>query len=126
MTRGIGASPFSAVSSVCTLPHMHYRGKDMKMTLVYPDGTERVLVDVPNYDFNWQTTYELAKPIRVPKGTRIDVEGHWDNSADNPSNPDPTKTVTFGNESYDEMFIGIIDVAEVGSGSDAPTTGGSQ
>lgn len=91
------------------LPHMHYRGKDFTYTARFPDGTKETLLKVSNYDFNWQTTYTLAEPLAVPKGTRIDCVAHWDNSAGNPDNPDPTKNVRFGNESYDEMMIGFID-----------------
>lgn len=91
------------------LPHMHYRGKDFTYTATFPDGRKQTLLHVPKWDFNWQTVYKLAEPIKAPKGTRIDCVAHFDNSADNPDNPDPTKDVTFGNESYDEMMIGFID-----------------
>ena len=91
------------------LPHLHYRGKDFTYTARYPDGKRETLLAVDNYDFNWQTNYQLAEPLFMPKGTRIDCVAHWDNSADNPNNPDPTKTVRNGNESYDEMMIGFID-----------------
>jgi hypothetical protein len=64
---------------------------------------------VPAYDFNWQTVYELEKPLPVPRGTRIDCEARYDNSTANPVNPDPTKNVTFGNASFDEMMIGFVD-----------------
>lgn len=91
------------------LPHMHYRGKDFTYTARYPDGERETLLAVDNYDFNWQTNYQLAEPLFMPKGTRIDCVAHWDNSADNPNNPDPTKTVRNGDESYDEMMIGFVD-----------------
>lgn len=101
---------FPQDSHILTLtPHMHYRGKDFKYTLTYPDGEKKELLKVSDYDFNWQTGYEFEEPVSAPKGTRIDCVAHWDNSADNPDNPDPTKTVTFGNESYDEMMIGFVD-----------------
>jgi mono/diheme cytochrome c family protein len=90
-------------------PHMHYRGKDMTYTATYPDGREETLLRVSRYDFNWQTGYEFAEPVAIPAGTRIDVEAHWDNSAANPANPDPTKTVTWGTQSTDEMLIGFVD-----------------
>ena len=90
-------------------PHLHYRGKDFKYTLYYPDGKEEELLKVSKYDFNWQTGYEFVEPIEVPEGARIECIAHWDNSADNPHNPDPTRDVTFGNESYDEMMIGFVD-----------------
>lgn len=91
------------------LPHLHYRGKDFTYTARFPDGRKEKLLSVSDYDFNWQTGYELTEPLFVPKGTRIDCVAHWDNSADNPNNPDPTRDVTFGNESFDEMMIGFID-----------------
>jgi hypothetical protein len=90
-------------------PHMHYRGKDFDFTAVYPDGTSEKLLQVSKYDFNWQTTYELEEQLHVPKGTRIDCVAHFDNSAENPDNPDYTKDIQFGPESYDEMMIGFID-----------------
>jgi len=90
-------------------PHMHYRGKDFTFTATYPDGRTEELLKVSRYDFNWQTTYKLEKPIAIPEGTRIDCVAHWDNSKNNPDNPDPTKTVRFGPESYDEMMIGFVD-----------------
>jgi hypothetical protein len=90
-------------------PHMHYRGKDFKYTATFPDGTSKELLKVSNYDFNWQTVYWFEEPVKAPKGTRIDCVAHWDNSENNPFNPDPTKTVTFGPESYDEMMIGFVD-----------------
>ena len=90
-------------------PHMHYRGKDMKYTAYFPDGTNRELLSVSRYDFNWQTGYDFAEPVDIPAGTRMEVVAHWDNSADNPHNPDPTKDVTWGAESTDEMLIGFVD-----------------
>ncbi len=90
-------------------PHMHYRGKDFTFTATYPDGSEDVLLRVENYDFNWQTMYTLDQPIEVPEGTLIECVAHFDNSADNVLNPDPTKTLHFGDESYDEMMIGFMD-----------------
>ena len=83
---------------------MHVRGKDMKYTLVFPDGKEQVILNVPHYDFNWQIGYDLAQPIRVPKGAKLVVTGHYDNSANNKFNPDPNRTVYFGNMTWEEMF----------------------
>ena len=91
------------------IPHMHYRGADFKFTAYYPDGRQEVLLSVPRWDFNWQTNYELAQPLTVPAGTRVECVAHYDNSADNPVNPDPTRNVPFGLESYDEMMIGFVD-----------------
>ncbi len=90
-------------------PHMHYRGKDFSYTATYPDGTSEVLLAVNNYDFNWQTNYVLEEPIAIPEGTIVEAVAHYDNSTGNPANPDPTKDITFGDESYDEMMIGFID-----------------
>ena len=90
-------------------PHMHLRGKDMQYTAYYPDGTSEMLLSVPQYDFNWQNTYDYHEPKLMPAGTRIHVIGHFDNSAQNPANPDPNKTVTFGPQTWDEMFIGYFN-----------------
>jgi hypothetical protein len=91
------------------LPHMHYRGKDFTYTATYPDGRSEILLKVPAYDFNWQTLYQEAKPLEIPAGTRLDCVAHYDNSTKNKANPDPTKDVTFGNQSFDEMMIGFVD-----------------
>ena len=90
-------------------PHMHYRGKDMSYTATFPDGRKQELLRVSRYDFNWQTGYEFVTPISAPAGTKIEVVAHWDNSAENPNNPDPTKDVTWGLQSTDEMLIGFVD-----------------
>ena len=86
-------------------PHMHLRGKWMRYTARYPDGTEEVLLNVPNYRFDWQRNYELAEPKRMPKGTEIIVEAAWDNSALNLNNPDPGKEVGWGDQTFNEMFF---------------------
>jgi hypothetical protein len=89
-------------------PHMHLRGKSMKFTAEYPNGQSEVLLDVPNYDFNWQLTYTPREPKIIPVGTRLRVDATFDNSADNPANPDPTATVRFGEKTTDEMMVGFI------------------
>ncbi len=91
------------------LPHMHYRGRQFTYTAKYLDGRSETLLHVPAYDFSWQTQYQLAEPLSVPAGTVIACEAHYDNSSNNPFNPDPTKRVTIGDESFDEMMIGFID-----------------
>ncbi len=91
------------------LPHMHLRGKDMKYEAIYPDGRRETVLFVPNYDFNWQTLYKLEKPLALPKGTKMLVTAHYDNSAKNKYNPDPAKTVRFGDPTYDEMMVGYFD-----------------
>jgi peroxiredoxin/mono/diheme cytochrome c family protein len=94
------------------MPHMHLRGKDFRYTAACPDGTSEVLLSVPAYDFGWQSTYRLAEPKAMPKGTRIDCLAHFDNSEGNPANPDPTKAVRWGQQTFDEMMIGYIDYVE--------------
>ena len=91
------------------LPHAHYRGKASEFRAFYPDGTEEVLLSVPNYDFNWQTTYILTEPKRIPAGTRVVHRTRWDNSAQNPANPDPSREVPWGLQSWDEMLYGAMD-----------------
>lgn len=90
------------------LPHAHFRGKASQFSVVYPDGTEEILLDVPDYDFNWQTTYVLAEPKYLPAGSKIVHTTWWDNSAQNPANPDPTIEVTWGEQSFEEMLFGAI------------------
>ena len=90
------------------LPHAHYRGKASEFRAVFPDGTEEVLLSVPSYDFNWQTTYELSAPRRLPAGTRIVHRTAWDNSVSNPANPDPNRVVPWGEQSWDEMLFGAL------------------
>jgi len=90
-------------------PHMHLRGKAMEYRLIYPTGESQLLLTVPKYDFNWQMTYELAKPVVVPKGTEIEVSAWYDNSPNNKYNPDPTQTVYWGDQSWEEMLAGFAD-----------------
>lgn len=100
-------------------PHMHLRGSRFAYKAIYPDGKEEVLLSVPNYDFNWQTDYTLAEPKMMPKGTRIVCEGAFDNSPLNPSNPDPTQRVRWGDQSWEEMFIGFMTYSPLGGGEEA-------
>lgn len=88
-------------------PHMHVRGKDMTYIATYPDGRTETLLSVPKWDFNWQITYQLKEAKRLPKGTRIDVIAHFDNSPQNKFNPDPTKDVRWGDQTWEEMMIGF-------------------
>jgi peroxiredoxin len=90
------------------MPHMHLRGKAAKYEAVYADGTTRTLLDIPRYDFNWQLMYRLAEPVTVPAGTTLKVTMTFDNSPGNPANPDPTKNVRWGQQTYDEMMLGYI------------------
>jgi mono/diheme cytochrome c family protein len=91
------------------MPHMHVRGKAMKYEAVYPDGRRETLLQVDKYDFNWQTLYKLKQPVPIPRGTKFVVTAHFDNSAKNKYNPDPTKPVRFGEPTYDEMLVGFVD-----------------
>jgi hypothetical protein len=91
-------------------PHMHLRGKSFRYEVHYPDGSEEVLLDVPRYDFNWQHSYVLAEPTRLPAGSRLTCTAVYDNSASNPANPDPSATVRAGEQTWDEMFNGYFDV----------------
>lgn len=90
-------------------PHMHLRGKDSKFQVTYPTGEQETLLFVPKYNFNWQITYRLAEPKYLPKGTRLAIISHFDNSANNPLNPDPTKIVRWGDASEMEMMDGWIE-----------------
>jgi hypothetical protein len=92
-------------------PHMHTRGKEMTYVLTYPDGREEVLLSVPNYDFNWQIFYELKEPKRIPAGSTIKTIGSYDNSAANKWNPAPHKEVYWSEQSWDEMYVGFLDVS---------------
>jgi len=101
------------------IPHMHLRGSWFKYEALYPDGKKETLLSVPNYDFNWQTEYRLAQPKRVPAGTWLLCTGGFDNSTRNPYNPDPAKRVKHGLQSFEEMFMGFMNVAEIPAASDA-------
>ncbi len=90
-------------------PHMHVRGKDFNYTLVYPDGTSKLLLSVPKWDFNWQLTYVFKEEIPAPKGSKLICVAHYDNSLNNKFNPDPTKEVRWGSQTWEEMMIGYID-----------------
>jgi len=92
-------------------PHLHLRGKSFRYEAIYPDGTSEILLDVPRYDFNWQHRYELVEPKRLPSGSLLRCTAVYDNSANNPLNPNPDAEVHEGPQSWDEMFRGYFDVA---------------
>ena len=92
------------------LPHMHLRGKDFEYRLVLPNGETTKILSVPHYDFSWQLWYDEAKPLDIPKGAKISCTAHYDNSPNNPANPDPSKEVRYGDQSWEEMMIGFFDV----------------
>ena len=95
-------------------PHMHYRGKRMRFSVVYPDGTKDQIINVPDYNFAWQPTYRLSEPMLLPAGSRVMIEGAFDNSQYNLGNPDPAATVRGGAQSWDEMFIGYMSYNKTG------------
>ncbi len=89
--------------------HMHLRGKDMTFYAHEPSGKKRKLLEIPNYNFDWQLGYELNPgDVRVPAGTKIEAVAHFDNSQFNPYNPDPTRTVPYGQQTFDEMMNGFL------------------
>jgi hypothetical protein len=92
-------------------PHMHLRGKSFEFRAVFPDGTREVLLRVPKYDFMWQLTYDLAEERVFPKGTKFEATATFDNSENNKFNPDPKASVRFGDQTWDEMMVGFIDIA---------------
>lgn len=101
------------------MPHMHFRGKRMSFKAIYPDGSEEMLLSVPAYSFNWQLAHELEEPLRVPAGTKIVATGAFDNSSQNPFNPDPNSEINWGEQSWEEMFMGFYSWKNVDqSGSD--------
>lgn len=94
------------------MPHMHWLGKDFKLTAVLPDGKEtRVpLIQIDHWNFNWQNTYVFDEPVRLPKGTWFEMEAHYDNSIKNPANPNaPPQEVTWGDQTTNEMLVGILE-----------------
>jgi hypothetical protein len=91
-------------------PHMHGRGKDFEYRVKYPSGETRTLLRVPNYRATWQLWYDLSEPIALPKGAKIECTAHFDNSPNNPLNPDPSKDVVWGDQSWDEMMVGFFNV----------------
>ncbi len=93
---------------VSFMPHMHLRGKDFEIKAIYPDGSSKILLNVPKYDFNWQTYYVPKESVAIPKGTKIECTAHFDNSTNNKFNPDPTKDVRWGDQTWEEMMIGWL------------------
>ena len=93
------------------MPHMHLRGKDFRYEVIYPDGKTETLLWVPAYNFNWQSVYRFAEPKIVPKGTKLHCVAHFDNSAKNLNNPDSTKLVLWGDQTWEEMMIGWTEFA---------------
>jgi hypothetical protein len=99
------------VKLLSLMPHMHFRGKDFEVSLVSPDGHGETLLNVPHYSFAWQTMYYPKNEIPAPKGSKIHIIGHYDNSVNNKFNPDPTAEVHWGEQTFNEMLGEITDVA---------------
>jgi mono/diheme cytochrome c family protein len=102
------------IKMTALMPHMHVRGKAAKYELVMPDGTRKLLLDVPRYDFNWQHTYRYAEPLMVPKNSRLEYTCWFDNSTGNKNNPDPKREVPWGPQTFDEMQLGYIEYYAAG------------
>ena len=107
------------------IPHMHLRGKSFEYRLITPDGKTQTILSVPKYDFNWQMVYTLAEPLSVPKGSRLECTAYFDNSTGNRYNPDATKDVRWGDQTWEEMMIGFMTYS-VDSQRPKPVTGGGQ
>jgi len=108
------------INIVSLFPHMHLRGKDMKLTAIYPGGRQETILNVPGYNFDWQLFYYPKTTLTLPRGTRIDLVAHYDNSSSNPRNPDPARTVTFGEASTAEMMFGMFEFTAVDGVSPRP------
>ena len=134
-----GASDYSIAAEMTTtadvtlrqlLPHTHLRGKSWEYTATYPDGRTEVILSVPKYDFNWQTDYVFAEPLRLPKGTKIRAVAHYDNSAANKSNPDPKVNVKWGDQTWEEMmftaFVYSLDGVAPGTVLPPPSPAGDR
>jgi hypothetical protein len=106
-------------------PHMHLRGKSFEYRLVTPDGKVQTILSVPNFDFNWQTIFTLAEPLAVTKGSRLECTAYFDNSKGNKLNPDATKDVRWGDQTWEEMMIGFTTYS-VDSQRPKPMSGGAQ
>ena len=132
-----GAADYSIAAEMTTtadvtlrqmLPHTHLRGKSWEYTVTYPDGRSEVILAVPKYDFNWQTDYVFAEPLKLPKGTKIRAVAHYDNSAANTSNPDPKVNVKWGDQTWEEMmftsFVYSLDGVAPGTVITTPPAGG--
>ncbi|HJR59699.1 MAG TPA: hypothetical protein VJ813_09885 [Vicinamibacterales bacterium] len=134
-----GAADYSIAAEMTTtadvtlrqmLPHTHLRGKSWEYTATYPDGRTEVILAVPKYDFNWQTDYVFAEPLKLPKGTKIRAVAHYDNSAANRSNPDPKVNVKWGDQTWEEMmftsFVYSLDGVTPGTVITTPPAGGQR
>ncbi|HKE03499.1 MAG TPA: hypothetical protein VKE91_05545, partial [Blastocatellia bacterium] len=116
------------ITLINAMPHMHLRGKAMEFMVVFPDGKSETVLNVPNYDFGWQTVYYYKKPIAIPKGSKFVVTAIYDNSAKNKFNPNPNVDIRWGDPTYEDMMIGwleyIVDLKSVKNAT-ANSGGGS-
>ncbi len=103
------------------VPHMHLLGRTVRATASLPDGTEKLLIDIPRWDFNWQDDYRFVRPLKLPVGTKIDVTAVYDNSEENPSNPSsPPQRVVWGEETQDEMLYCFLLISTANARQDLP------
>lgn len=108
------------------MPHMHVRGKAFRYELVTPDNQRRTVLDVPRYDFNWQFLYRLAEPLTAPAGSRFEITAVFDNSTNNPANPDPAKEVRWGEQTDDEMLLGYVEYVNPAQNPSLPAATGTE
>ena len=107
------------------LPHTHVRGKRWSYEATYPDGRKEALLSVPQYDFEWQTDYIFKRPVKLPKGTTLHATAWYDNSPNNKSNPDSSKEVWWGDQTWEEMmFTGLLYSVDPAPPAPAPAAGG--
>jgi hypothetical protein len=99
------------MTMISLFPHLHLRGKAFQYDVIYPTGETETILKVNNWSLNWQLDYKLAKPIQLQPGAKVKATAWWDNSTNNPANPDATKEVKWGEQSWEEMCIGFFDVA---------------
>jgi hypothetical protein len=99
--------------AVAVIPHMHLIGKEIQVTATLPDGSTQMMVHIPEWDFNWQETYHFKAPFALPKGSKVEVVGWFDNSAENPNNPrKPPRRVGFGEQTTDEMCVAYLAITK--------------
>ena len=108
------------------LPHTHMRGKKWEVTAIYPDGRSELILDVPRYDFNWQTDYIYKEPLLLPKGTKLKTSAWYDNSTANKANPDPTKDVYWGDQTWEEMQFTAFTFSLAGRPATTSAPGGAK
>jgi hypothetical protein len=113
------------VNVMAYMAHMHVRGKSFNYELIKPDGQTETLLDIPRYDFNWQLRYDYREPRVIPAGSRVKVTAVFDNSENNPANPDPSQTVHWGQQTFEEMMIGYVETY-VAVGEERPSLRGSE